>query len=548
MAGPDAGGGVNPATALATVLVDELVRCGMTDAVLAPGSRSAPLAMALFADGRARLHVRIDERSAGFLAVGLAKGSGRPVAVVCTSGTAAANLHPAVLEAAESRLPLILLTADRPAELRGTGANQTVDQVKLYGDVVRLFVEVGLPEERAGMVAYWRSLACRAVAAAAAGPVHLNLAFREPLVPDGTADWPEPLTGRPDGRPWTMVDRSIGTPAELDAGRPGIVVVGDGEHDPSPVLAFGERAGWPVLSEPTGNARSGPNAVSTYHHLLGVPGFAAEHRPEVVLTVGRPGLSRPLLGLLSSVSSHVVVGPADGWPDPTRSAARILPVLPRPVGRADPGWMQTWSAAETTARKALDEVLDELVELTEPRVARDLAELLPDGALLFAGSSMPIRDLNIAMRPRPGVRIVGNRGASGIDGLISAAVGAALAHGGPAWALLGDLSVWHDRNGLLLGPEEPRPDLTMVVLDNDGGGIFSMLPQAAHPGFERLFGTPLGLSSSAAATGGGVGTADWSAVARPAAGLRVVGVRTDRAANAALHARLQDAVTAAIRG
>jgi 2-succinyl-5-enolpyruvyl-6-hydroxy-3-cyclohexene-1-carboxylate synthase len=291
---------MNPSTALATVLVDELLRCGMREAVLAPGSRSAPLALALYeleAEGRVRLHVRIDERSAGFLALGLAKASGAPVAVVTTSGTAAANLHPAVVEADQSGVPLVLLTADRPPELRSTGANQTIDQVKLFGDAVRLFAEVGTPERVPGLTAYWRALAGRAWASAEGtltrnpGPVHLNVAFREPLVPDGTFDWPDPLGGRDNGAPWTsaeapaVVAPSVRLPART------LVVVGDttpANGRAASVLA--EEHGWPVISEPSGNARRGPNAISTGGLLLEVDEFVASARPEHVLVVGRPTL------------------------------------------------------------------------------------------------------------------------------------------------------------------------------------------------------------------------------------------------------------------
>ncbi|MGV2385646.1 MAG UNVERIFIED_CONTAM: 2-succinyl-5-enolpyruvyl-6-hydroxy-3-cyclohexene-1-carboxylic-acid synthase, partial [Thermobifida fusca] len=304
---------MNPSTALARVLVDELARLGLTEAVIAPGSRSTPLALALVADTRIRTHVRIDERSASFLAVGLARASRRPVALVCTSGTAAANFHPAVLEADQSGVSLIVLTADRPPELRGTGANQTVNQIGLYGSAVRFFAEVGVPEREAGMVAYWRSLVCRAWAAAQAnkpGPVHLNLAFREPLVPEpGGQPWPEPVTGRPDGKPWITVDlqRNEPEPVELPWVERGVIVCGDGDYDPIPLLALSAQTGWPLLAEPTSNARRA-EALSSYRQLLAVPEFVAAHEPELVVSVGRPGLSRQLLAYLRRAPRHVVVG------------------------------------------------------------------------------------------------------------------------------------------------------------------------------------------------------------------------------------------------
>ncbi|MGH3322300.1 MAG: 2-succinyl-5-enolpyruvyl-6-hydroxy-3-cyclohexene-1-carboxylic-acid synthase [Streptosporangiaceae bacterium] len=550
---------MNPATALATVLVDELVRSGLTDAVLAPGSRSAPLAMALHADGRVRLHVRVDERSAAYLALGLGKAGGRAAIVLCTSGTAAANLHPAVVEASQSGVPLLAITADRPPELRETGANQTIDQVKLYGAAVRWFCEVGVPETRAGMVGYWRSLACRAWAASLGpdpGPVHLNLAFREPLVPDGDdTTWPEPLEGRADGAPWTaVVHEPTGVSVAWPAAERGVVVAGDGDYEPRPYVALAEARGWPVLAEPTSNARMDSTAISTYHYLLGVPEFVETHRPETIVTVGKPGLSRPLLGYLGTAREHVVVAGPARWPDPTRSAAAVAP---RPVTHPDEPrerspWLEGWQRAERAARAAIDAVLDAHDEPTEPRLARDLARTLPPGALLFAGSSMPIRDLDRAMCPRTALRILGNRGASGIDGSVSTAIGAAHAHGGPAFALLGDLALLHDQNGLLLGPEEPRPDLTIVVVNNDGGGIFSLLPQVRfEESFERVFGTPHGVDLASVAAAARVPytrlerMSDLSSALK-GEGLRLVEVRTDRRAKAALRAELQRAVTDAV--
>ncbi len=596
---------MNPATAFGTVLADELVRCGLREAVLAPGSRSAPIALALHGraeGGDLRLHVRIDERSAAFLALGLAKASRRPVVIACTSGTAAAHLHAAVIEADEAGLPLIVLTADRPPELRGTGANQTIDQLKLYGGAVRWFCEAGVPEARAGMVAYWRSLACRAWAVASgeaggfAGPVHVNVPLREPLVPgpDDPGGWPEPLDGRPGGAPWT----SFGGPPpatpltpharpaataglEISWAERGVVVCGDGDADPAPLLQLAEQAGWPVLAEPSSSARRGPNALSAYPYLLAMPAFVAGHRPDVIISAGRPSLSRGQLAFLKGApggrpARHIVLAQGPGrWADPARSATEVAGAIRlRPPDRGairpgGPAWLESWRRADAAARRAVDAVLDEAGpldetgpltgagQLTGPRLARDLAAALPDGALLWAASSLPVRDLDQQLAPRPGLRILASRGASGIDGLVSAAVGAALAHqaagGGAACALLGDLAFLHDAPGLLLGPDEPRPDLCVVVVNNDGGGIFSTLEQAAIRGsFERLFGTPhgAGLGQLAAAAG-----LPHAVLARPAdlpgqlagSGLRIVEVRTDREAEAALRARLHEQAAAAVR-
>ncbi|HCU92609.1 MAG TPA: 2-succinyl-5-enolpyruvyl-6-hydroxy-3-cyclohexene-1-carboxylic-acid synthase [Actinobacteria bacterium] len=579
---------MNPATAFASTVVDELVRCGLAEAVIAPGSRSAPLAMALWqraAGGPAlRLHVRIDERSAGFLALGLAKASQRPVAVVCTSGTAAAHLHAAVIEADEAGVPLLVLTADRPPELRGTGANQTIDQLKLYGGAVRWFCEIGVPEARPGMNAYWRSLACRAWAAASGqaggspGPVHLNAALREPLVP-GTPDpavpgqeWPEPLAGRPGTAPWTgyaaiagAAPRQTGMALELPWTERGVVVCGDGCGDPAALAVLAEEAGWPLLAEPSSGARSGPNALAAYQYLLDSPEFAAAHRPDVIVSAGRPGLSRGQLAYLKSPSPagsaprHVVIDQGPGrWADPARTATDVAAAVCL-VGmgrRPDPGWLASWRAADGAARAAAAAVLDADDAISEPRLARDLAAALPDGALLWAASSLPIRDLDRQMAPRAGIRVLASRGASGIDGLVSSAIGAALAHqragGGPAAALLGDLAFLHDAPGLFLAAAEPRPDLAIVVVNNDGGGIFSTLEQAAYrEPFERVFGTPHGAALGSLAAAAGVpatvlaGPGDLPAALR-GQGIRVVEVRTGRVGGAALRERIRAACTSAI--
>jgi 2-succinyl-5-enolpyruvyl-6-hydroxy-3-cyclohexene-1-carboxylate synthase len=570
---------VNPATAFGTVLVDELIRCGLREAVLAPGSRSTPLAMALWdrsAAGELRLHVRIDERSVAYLALGLAKASGRPVAVLCTSGTAAASFHPAVIEADESGVPLLVLTADRPPELRGTGANQAIDQVKLYGTAVRWFCDVGVPEPRTGMQGYWRSLACGAWAHAAGaagglpGPVHLNLPLRDPLVPGPDAadgPWPEPLDGRAGGMPWTAFAAAparVPGVLELPWTERGAVVCGDGDYDAGPLLRLAEQAGWPVLAEPSSGARRGPNALRGYPFLLAWREFAAEHRPDVIVSAGRPGLSRGQFAFLRNPGAgpsarHVVIAQGPGrWADPARTATDVVSEV-RLAGRAGSGsWLASWQRADVAASKAADEILDDTA-LSEPVLARDLAAALPGGALLWAASSLPARDLDRHMAPRDGLRVMASRGASGIDGLVSSAMGAALAHaaagGGPAFALLGDLAFLHDAPGLVLGPDEARPDLCLVVVNNDGGGIFSTLEQAAFQApFERLFGTPHGAGLGHYAHAAGLPhlllerTADLPDALRAAAGgLRIVEARTDRAAQAALRVRLAEACNAAVR-
>jgi 2-succinyl-5-enolpyruvyl-6-hydroxy-3-cyclohexene-1-carboxylate synthase len=563
---------VNPSTAFGVVFGDELARCGLREVVLAPGSRSTPLAMA-FADleqqGRLRLHVRIDERSASFAALGLAKASRRPVAVLCTSGTAAANFHPAVIEADESGIPLLVLTADRPPELRSTGANQAIDQVKLYGSAVRWFCEAGVPERRAGAVAYWRSLACQAWAHASGraggpdGPVHLNLAFRDPLTPDlagqtGDQDWPESLDGRPEQQPWTRFEPPGPAAGQLELPwtERGVVICGDGDYDAAALVELAERAGWPVLAEPSSEARRGPNALPAYQFLLATPEFTAAHRPDVLVSAGRPGLSRPQSALLAGpVGRHVVITQGPGrWADPQRAATDVAVGL-RLTGspaKATP-WLDDWRRADDAARAAVDAALDSDDHLTEPRLARDLVLGLPEDALLWAASSMPVRDIDFHAVTRADVRVLACRGASGIDGTVSAAIGAALAHGGPAFALIGDLAFLHDAPGLALGPAEPRPDLCLIVVNNDGGGIFSTLEQAAFTGsFERLFGTPHGarLEHLAAAFGLPYQRLDQPedlGKALPGTGLRIVEAQTGRAAGAALRERLREVAAAAVR-
>lgn len=571
---------MNPSTAGATVLVDELVRCGVREAVLAPGSRNAPLSFALHAAdaaGRLRLHVRIDERSAAFLALGLSKASGAPVPVCCTSGTAAANLHPAVLEASESAVALLLLTADRPPELRGAGANQTVDQVKLYGDAVRWYAELGTPElpptrswadGLTASAAYWRTVVDRAVAAAAGaltgdpGPVHLNIPLRDPLTPR-PGDVPP---GRPGDGPWTRVGQAELTPALIDP-RPArtLVVAGDAP------TALGDRvarlaaaAGWPLLAEPSSGARAGELALTTYPLLLSVPGLLDRLRPERVLVVGRPTLTRQVQALLRDPAVRVEVRSAGPrWADPGRHAADVAVGLPKDVPGAQPddGWVAAWLDAERRARAGLDAALDAEDRLSGLRVARDLSRTVPVGSLVLLGSSLPIRDFDIAAGDLGAIRVLANRGVAGIDGTVSTAVGAALAQqrqsaGAPAYAVLGDLTFLHDATGLVVGPGEARPDLTVVVVDNDGGGIFGLLEQGSPEhaaAFERVFGTPHGTDPEAlcAATRTPYTRVETpqelAAALRPGSGIRVVHVRTDRQQLAAQADRIRTAVAAAIR-
>jgi 2-succinyl-5-enolpyruvyl-6-hydroxy-3-cyclohexene-1-carboxylate synthase len=542
---------VNPSTAFATVVVDELIRCGVREVVLAPGSRSAPLAMALAAadrEGRLRLHVRIDERTAGFLALGLIRGTGLPVPVVTTSGTAVVNLHPAVLEASHSGLPLLVLSADRPPELRGSGANQTTDQLKVFGGAVRMFHELGVPRREVGQVAYWRSQIARAVSVAVGarsndpGPVQLNCAFTEPLVPTDGPDWPESLDGRPAG-PWTSVRAAGGQPSSLAPGPKTVVVAGDGASQAARLTA--EAGNWPLFAEPSSRARIGPSVIPAYRLLLGATKLADEI--ERVVVFGHPTLSRPITKLLGRPDVEViVVAPTGSWPDAVRRAATVLTGL-EVTGADSTDWLARWQQADQLARPAIDKVL--AGGLSGPGIAAIVGEAVGADGMLVVASSNPVRDLDLA--PVVPIRTVANRGLAGIDGTVSTAVGAALANGGATYALIGDLAFLHDFTGLVIGPAEPRPDLRVVVVNDDGGGIFSTLEQAGSPDFERVFGTPHGTDFGALAAATGtpytlVTTLDElrAALVRTVAGVDVVEVRLPRPTT--LHLALQAAVNEAV--
>jgi 2-succinyl-5-enolpyruvyl-6-hydroxy-3-cyclohexene-1-carboxylate synthase len=548
----------------AATLVDELARSGVTDAVVAPGSRSAPLAVALARHGGIRVHVVVDERAAAFRALGIGLGSGRPAVVCCTSGTAAVNFHPAVVEAHHARVPLVVCTADRPPELRDTGAGQTIDQDRLYGGALRWRCDPGAPGDGSGAGAYWRSIACRAVAAAAgppAGPVHLNLPLREPLVPTGPR---VEAPGRPGGAPWTATaaasrapdERTVAWLAATVREHPrGLLVAGWGAGVvPATARRFAAAAGWPVLADPLSGLRAGAHAVSTYEALLRVPGFAAAHRPDVVVRVGAPLTSRVATEWLDPSVPQVVVDPDGAWLDPQRAAAHrvaaepeaLLDAVASAVGRGDGRWTRAWVAAERDARAALDRALDDAPPC-EGVIARDLAAALPDGSTLVVASSLPVRALEWCMAPRDGLRVLANRGANGIDGFVSTVAGVAAASG-PAVGLCGDLCFLHDVNGLHGG----RVPATFVVVDNDGGGIFSLLPARSLPEFEQLFATPHGLDLVAVARAHGVHAErvpDVAGVkdALAAGDVRVLVVPVDRDASAAAHRALWDAVAAAFR-
>lgn len=490
---------MNPSTAQAQVVVDELARGGVRDVVLCPGSRNAPLAFALQAAdaaGRLRLHMRIDERSAGFLAIGLAIASGRPVPVVMTSGTAVANLGPAVLEANYARMPLIVLSANRPYEMLGTGANQTVEQLGLFGSQVRATISLGLAEieedpayNRQNSV--WRSAVCRVLAAARgtrsgnAGPVHFDIPLREPLVPDARVGDPLPQ-GRESGRPWTATQyATLDVPLDIDLSLDTVVISGHGAgHRP-------ELATLPTVAEPTAPMHGPP-----LHPLaLGLL------RPKQAIITGRPTLHRQVSKVLADPEVTVyalTTGPR--WPD---VSGNVVGTGTRAVtyGAPTAEWLDRCRELDERARKVVRAELAAHPKPTGLHVAAVVMDALRDGDQLLLGASNPVRDAALVSHPRPGIKVLSNRGVAGIDGTVSAAVGAALAHEGRTVALMGDLTFLHDASGLLIGPGEPRPkDLTIVVANDDGGGIFELLEQGdpQYAGvFERVFGTPHGMDLAA---------------------------------------------------
>jgi 2-succinyl-5-enolpyruvyl-6-hydroxy-3-cyclohexene-1-carboxylate synthase len=567
---------VNPATAFGRVLVDELVRGGVTDAVLAPGSRSAPVALALAAAeraGRLRLHVRIDERTAGFLALGLAKASGRPVPVLTTSGTAAAHLHAAVLEADASGVPLLALTADRPPELRATGANQTIEQPGLYGGAVRWAADVAAPEagREEAQSRYWRSLTARALLIARGalsgdpGPVHLNLPFRAPLLPEDEppAELSGPWAGREGPEPWTAAapPPRAARPAAQGPLRT-LVVVGDAPPGLGrAAAALADTCRWPVIAEPSSGAWAAAEVLRGGALLLGARPWLAAHGPERVLVVGRPTLARTVSALLADPGRRVeIAAGSPRWADTARGGAVVSLGTPAdlPGEPVATGWLGTWRSAAAAIGAVVDDLLDAAPGLPAARLARDVVAALPPGALLVLGSSTPVRDVDRLAVPRADVTVLANRGVAGIDGTVSTAVGAALIHqragGGPAVALLGDLTLLHDLTGLLLGEGEPAPDLTLVVPDNDGGGIFAQL----EPGeerhardYRRVFGTPHGrdlvtVAESLGWPASAVTTPDGLRNALARGGPRVVVVRSDQRAEAELACELRDAAVRAL--
>lgn len=551
---------------LLRALCDELARCGLRHACTSPGSRNTPILLSLVREPRIRCWSHLDERCAGFFAVGAAKASGTPVAMTCTSGTAAANFVPAVVEAYWARVPLIVLTADRPAELRDVGAGQAIDELKLYGDAVKWFSEVELPPAAdEGAMRWIRQLACRAYWTAAEGrpgPVHLNLPLREPLILEQPLD-AEVLPGRRDGRPWVgrSGPGSSAPPVARSLPARGVIVAGRDEgalgvH----AAATAERLGYPLLADPLSGARHGATAIATYDLLLREPD--ASWRPVVVVRVGDLPTSKPLRTWLASLGDDVpqlALDPESAWQDPDAVVSESDAGAPAAAlrglsARRDPEWLAAWLSADDATARALAGALGG--ELSEPFVAARLGEWLPTDSTLFVAASMPIRDVELYLPARRELpRVLSNRGANGIDGTVSAAFGVAAAAGPeyPVTLLIGDVALAHDIGGLLAA-RRLGLELTIVLLNNDGGGIFHFLPVSGQAdAFEEHVATPHGLDFEQVAAVYGF------AYERPASpdalraalqhrdGCRLIEVRTDRAQNLALHRRAAAAALAAVR-
>ncbi len=566
---------------LLRAFVQELTRCGMHHACTSPGSRCTPIVLSLAHEPNLRCHSHIDERCSGFFALGLAKATGVPVAVTCTSGTAAAELLPAVIEAHQARVPLIVLSADRPPELRENGAGQTIDQLKLYGDAAKWFFEVGVQEASERTLRWMRTLACRAYWTALEGPpgvVHLNFPLREPLIVNGPP--PTEQTARPGGAAYVARPPARHTdPAQISAlvglignCERGVVVAGRLEQPAASVSAISEfcsRLSWPLLADPLSGARRGQAAIAHYDALLRQEGFAGSQQPDLVLRIGDLPTSKPLRSWLAGLSgtTQVALDPHGAWQDPDSTLTHCFALDPAIALNALEGetrresqWLAGWLAADRLAGGAMIGELD-AGGLSEPAVARSLGVLLPDEATLFVASSMPVRDIESfwPVREDP-PRVLCNRGANGIDGTVSSAFGVAAAEFGPVVALIGDVALAHDIGGLLAATRLGL-DLTIVLIDNDGGGIFDFLGIAANEMalaqdiFRTHISTPTGLRFERAAELYGLGHESVEdlpafgaslkrALGQP--GSRIIQVRTERERNVALHDGMWRAVKDAL--
>jgi 2-succinyl-5-enolpyruvyl-6-hydroxy-3-cyclohexene-1-carboxylate synthase len=522
---------VNPSTLLARVIVRQIIEAGVTDVVISPGSRNAPLSLAFYqasTKGLIKLHVRIDERTAAFFALGIAKASGRPVPIVCTSGTAVANYHPAVLEASHTNIPLLVLTADRPASLRKTGANQTTEQARIFGKAVRYFADVS------GSV-YPMELPFNSLQS---GPVHLNIQFEEPLVGDKSDNW--------------LNDLTITTPKVFDRKTPGtfytkstrgVLVIGHdrGGLSAESVKDFADKLGWPVIAE---DPLTFKNAISHASVFLTSKTIADDLVPDTVVVIGRTTLSRSINNFISSANKNIVIDSRIETVDTDRNADKRFTQIPTLESNvADEEWLEKWQKFSDRTGKEVEKI----TQWSEPVLARTVAANIKNGTTLFVSSSRPIRDIEAFAKARTGIETFANRGLAGIDGNISTAIGIATARTSTI-AVLGDLSFLHDLTGLI---HAEKPNLLIIVVDNNGGGIFSTLAHRGSEGFESIFGTPHNLDLSAVATALNIKTSSVNSVdqlerelSQPLEGIRVVIAQMpDRESNADLikqvHSSLQ---------
>jgi 2-succinyl-5-enolpyruvyl-6-hydroxy-3-cyclohexene-1-carboxylate synthase len=578
---------------LACALVEQLATSGVRHAVICPGSRSTPIAVSLASHPEIESWVLVDERAAAYFALGMARQLASPVVILSTSGTAAANFLPAVVEARLSRIPLIVLTADRPPELRDWGAAQTIDQIHLFGSHVKWFVDMPVPDGNVAVARHARATAARAVQTARsepAGPIHLNVPFREPLLPGDLGPTRQPWSnlepsGRTDSPARTEPSQLVPVPAAVDelasqiAREPrGIIVCGPGEVAglADAASALSAASGYPILADPIGGVRFGPHdrvgVVDAYDAFLRDQETAESLQPEIVIRAGALPTSKPLQQFLLARTDRLHVVIDSGAPrDPSQlatsyvhgdAAATLANAAERVTAlgnSADRGWLDAWKVVDRAAATAIECALMREEAPFEGRAASAVAALLPEGATLVVGNSMPIRDVDAFVRgDQRRLRIVSNRGANGIDGVISSALGAAAIAAGPVVLLVGDLSFLHDLNGLLAASKFDL-NATIVVLNNDGGGIFSFLPQAEQldtTTFEALFGTPTGLDIAAAARLFGASHArpgDWGAFRRELCraiggrGLTVIELITDRERNVMQHRAVWTAVAEALR-
>lgn len=505
-------------TAYIAAFVAELFSSGITDVVVSPGSRSTPMAMVMAEHPDLKVHIHVDERSAAFFALGIAKATNRPVAILCTSGTAAANYFPAIVEARYSRVPLIVLTADRPHELREVGAPQAIDQIHLYGKHVKWFAEMALPENSDEMIRYARTVCARATAIATgapSGPVHLNFPFREPLIPKLDENLFQ-LTERPKGYvkvhngELTISDEYFKEMAEKLMGKErGIIVCGNLEDTnfADAVTKLSTSLNYPILADPLSQLRSGEhshdNIIETYDTFLRNEDAKAFLKPEVVIRFGAMPISKALTIFLKEnhEAEQYVIDGGGGWRDPASLSTEMVfcnetlfceKLLSFNESKVSSSFIEEWRKVNELTKSNMTQIRD-ITELSEGRLFYQLADLLPEGSTLFVGNSMPIRDLDSFFHTNgKSIKIMANRGANGIDGTVSTALGAAL-YADSLYLVLGDLTFFHDLNGLIAA-KLYNIDIHIILVNNNGGGIFSFLPQSEHPkNFELLFGTPLNI-------------------------------------------------------